>query len=96
MTPPPRPIGRKAVALRYDRGRGRAPRVVAKGDRLLADRIIEIARTHGIHIHEDPDLVAALAALDVGREIPAALYHAVAELLAFVYRLNQHAPRAGD
>jgi flagellar biosynthesis protein len=76
------------VALRYDRGKDRAPRVVAKGERLLAERIIEIARAHGIHIHEDPDLVAVLATLDINREIPEALYHAVAEVLAFVYRLN--------
>jgi FlhB-like protein len=84
-----RPGVRKAVALRYERGADRAPRVVAKGDRLLADRIVEIARAHRIHVHEDPDLVAALATLDVDREIPESLYYAVAEVLAFVYQLNQ-------
>lgn len=89
MSDPGRPVVPKAVALRYDQGKDRAPRVVAKGERLLAERIIEIARSHGIHIHEDPDLVAVLATLDINREIPESLYYTVAEVLAFVYRLNQ-------
>jgi flagellar biosynthesis protein len=89
VSDPPRPASPKAVALRYDRGKDKAPRIVAKGDRLLAERIVEIARAHGIHIHEDPDLVAVLATLDIDREIPESLYYAVAEVLAFVYRLNQ-------
>jgi flagellar biosynthesis protein len=89
MSDPRRPAVRKAVALRYERGTDKAPRVVAKGDRLLADRIVEIARVHRIHVHEDPDLVAALATLEVDREIPESLYYAVAEVLAFVYHLNQ-------
>jgi flagellar biosynthesis protein len=89
MSDPSRPAVRKAVALRYERGTDKAPRLVAKGDRLLADRIVEIARAHQIHVHEDPDLVAALATLDVDREIPESLYYAVAEVLAFVYHLNQ-------
>jgi len=82
---------RRAVALRYETGRDAAPRVVAKGAGLLAERIIEIARKHGVHIHEDPDLVAVLAKLDVDVEIPEELYRAVAEVLAFVYRLNHKA-----
>lgn len=90
MSERPRSIGQKAVALRYDRGRGKAPRVVAKGERLLAERIIEIAKAHNIHIHQDPDLVAVLATLDIDREIPESLYYAVAEVLAFVYHLNQN------
>ncbi|GMV93415.1 MAG: hypothetical protein AMXMBFR82_31930 [Candidatus Hydrogenedentota bacterium] len=84
----PKP-GRKAVALRYDAQEDSAPRVVAKGNRLLAERIIEIARENEIPIHEDPDLVAVLSKLDVDREIPELLYKAVAEVLAYVYRLNQ-------
>ncbi len=84
----PKPA-RKAVALRYDAQEDSAPRVVAKGNRLLAERIIEIARENEIPIHEDPDLVAVLSKLDVDREIPELLYKAVAEVLAYVYRLNQ-------
>lgn len=87
--------GRKAVALRYDAQEDRAPRVVAKGNRLLAERIIEIAQENEIPIHEDPDLVAVLAKLDIEREIPEALYRAVAEVLAYVYRLNQSFKREG-
>ena len=89
MNDPRRPAVRKAVALRYERGKDKAPRVVAKGDRLLAERIVEIARAHHVHIHEDPGLVAALATLDIDREIPESLYYAVAEVLVFVYHLNR-------
>ena len=81
-------IKRKAVALRYNAESDAAPRVIAKGDRLLAERIIEIATENGVPIHEDPDLVSLLAALDIDREIPDALYRAVAEVLAFVYTVN--------
>jgi FlhB-like protein len=79
----------KAVALRYDAQRDAAPRIVAKGAGLLAERIIEIAREHGVHIQHDPDLVGLLAKIDVNASIPEDLYRAVAEVLAFVYRLNQ-------
>lgn len=96
MSDQPRPSVRKAVALRYERGKGRAPRIVAKGERLRAERIIAVAKTHNIHIHEDPDLVAVLATLDVNREIPESLYHAVAEILAFVYHLNQTMAAGGS
>ncbi|MDZ4857351.1 MAG: EscU/YscU/HrcU family type III secretion system export apparatus switch protein [Candidatus Hydrogenedentes bacterium] len=82
-------IARKAVALHYDTESDAAPRVVAKGNRLLAERIIEIAKQNDIPIHEDPDLVAILSVLDLDREIPDALYRAVAEVLAFVYTVNQ-------
>ena len=82
----PRP---KAVALSYDRDSARAPRISAKGAGYLAERIIEIAKEHGIGIYEDPDLVEVLSKLDLNHEIPESLYRAVAEVLAFVYRLNQ-------
>ncbi len=80
---------RKAAAIRYDAEQHAAPRIVAKGAGLLAERIIEVARANGAYVHEDPDLVAVLSRLDVDTEIPEALYRAVAEILAFVYRLNQ-------
>lgn len=86
---------RKAVALRYDAERDRAPKVVAKGAGYIADQIIALAKEHDIHIHEDPDLVTVLAKLDLDTEIPEELYRAIAEVLAFVYRLNQRmAPAA--
>jgi flagellar biosynthesis protein len=63
--------------------------VVAKGQRLVAERIIALAREHGVHVHEDPDLVAVLSVLDLNVPVPEELYHAVAEVLAFVYHLNR-------
>ncbi len=80
---------RKAVALKYEPGKNNAPRVTAKGKGLLAERIIEIAGEQGIPISEDPDLVGALIQLDFDEEIPPELYKAVAEILAFAYRLNR-------
>lgn len=88
MSPPDDPR-RRAVALRYDATSDSAPRVVAQGAGFLADRILEIARQHGVHVHSDPDLVALLSKLDPRQPIPESLYRAVAEVLAFVYRLNQ-------
>lgn len=87
-----RHIGKRAVALRYDQSSEAAPRVVAKGERLTAEKIIALAEEHGVHVHEDPDLVAVLSKLDVNAEIPEELYRAVAEVLAFVYRLNSRIP----
>jgi flagellar biosynthesis protein len=82
-------IRKKAVALRYDAQQDMAPRVVAKGSGILAERIIEVAKEHGIQLHEDPDLVAVLSKLDLDAMIPENLYRAVAEVLAFVYRMNK-------
>ena len=79
----------KAVALRYDAADEPAPRVIAKGAGLTAERIIEVARQHNIHVHNDPGLVNVLSKLDVDTVIPEGLYVAVAEVLAFVYRLNE-------
>ena len=81
----------QAVAMRYKMDADAAPRVVAKGSGLLAQRIIDCARQHGVPLREDPDLVAALARLDINAEIPERLYLAMAEVLAFVYRLNAKA-----
>ena len=78
----------KAVALRYEPIRFNAPKVVAKGQGKVAERIISLARQEGIPIKEDPDLVAALCTLDWYEEIPEQFYRAVAEVLAFAYMLN--------
>jgi flagellar biosynthesis protein FlhB len=81
---------RFAVALKYDADRNAAPRVVAKGARLMARKIRETARAAGVPIIEDPPLARALyRACEVGAEVPLALYKAVAELLAFVYRTRE-------
>lgn len=79
-----------AVALRYDERSMAAPRVVAKGTDLVAQRIRELAREHRVEVVESPALARSLYRhADLGREIPAGLYTAVAELLAWVYQLRR-------
>ena len=78
-----------AVVLRYEKGRMQAPQVVAKGQRLIAERIKEVAREHGVPVVENKPLAQALfKSVEIGQEIPVSLYQAVAEVLAFVYRLK--------
>jgi len=76
-----------AVALKYAPGDS-APRVVAKGRGLIAAEIIARARAQGVYVHESPELVGLLAQLDLDSHIPPALYVAVAELLGWLYRLE--------
>ena len=78
----------KAVALKYEKEKDMAPRVVAKGRGFVAQKMIETARAHRVPLHEDKNLVEVLEALDLETEIPPELYRAVAEVLAFIYRLN--------
>ena len=80
---------KKAVAIRYNQDDIGAPKVVATGSGTVAEKIVELAREAGIHIQEDPDLVELLAKVDIGKEIPIELYQTVAEVLAFVYRMNK-------
>jgi flagellar biosynthetic protein FlhB len=81
-----------AVALQYERGLMNAPRVVAKGADLLAMQIRRIAERHGVPVLERKPLARALyLAVDVDQEIPAEFYHAIAEILAYIYRLNRAA-----
>jgi flagellar biosynthesis protein len=75
-----------AVALHYDRTG--APRVVAKGKGTLGEKIIEVARANNIPIEENEVLAGALSNVELGEEIPAELYKAVAEVLIFVLRLS--------
>jgi flagellar biosynthesis protein len=82
----------KAVALKYDPDKANAPKVVAKGRGEVAQKIIEIAKVHSLPLYEDKNLVSILEALEVESEIPPELYRAVAEVLAFIYRLNRKIP----
>ena len=82
----------KAVALKYDQEKANAPKVVAKGRGEVAEKIIEIAKAHNLPLYEDKNLVSILEALEVESEIPPELYRAVAEVLAFIYRLNRKTP----
>ncbi|MBI3762769.1 MAG: EscU/YscU/HrcU family type III secretion system export apparatus switch protein [Chloroflexi bacterium] len=88
---PPRP---RAVALGYDLAKDDAPRVLASGGGLIADKIIALARDNGIPIHEDPALAAALATVDLDAAIPPELYAVVAEVLAYVYRVSGRTRRS--
>ena len=78
----------KAVALKYDGKKDKAPRVIAKGRGNIAEKIIDIAKENDVPLYEDKNLIQILEALDLETEIPPELYRAVAEVLAFIYRLN--------
>ena len=87
QAPKPDPA-REAIALAY-RQTDAAPRVVAKGKGLVAEQIIAKAKEHGVYVHESPELVALLTQVDIDEHIPPQLYMAVAELLAWLYRIEQ-------
>ena|SRR5690606_5327407 len=77
-----------AVALAYAPGDA-APKVVAKGKGLIAEEIINRAKSHGVYVHESPELVTLLLQVDLDEHIPPQLYVAVAELLAWLYRVEE-------
>jgi flagellar biosynthesis protein len=79
-----------AIALNYD-GEN-APRLTAKGQEELAQRMVELAREHDVPLHQDPQLAALLAQIPLGDEIPEALYRAVAEVIAFAYMISGKRP----
>jgi flagellar biosynthesis protein len=79
----------KAAAVRYDQERDSAPVVTAKGEGLVARRIVELAGAADIPIVEDAALVSALLSLELGQEIPVELYESVARVLAWLYKLEK-------
>ena len=79
----------KAIALKYDSEKDKAPKIVAKGMRKMAKRIIDVANEAGVDIKEDKDLAEMLIKLELYEEVPPELYMAIAEILAFVYSLNR-------
>jgi flagellar biosynthesis protein len=80
---------KKAVALRYERYRDSAPKVVAKGKGVIAEKIIEVAKQHGVYLKEDPTLVEVLSGLELYEEIPEELYKVVAEIFVLIYQAKQ-------
>ena len=93
--PPPLPAApasaaerASAVAMRYD-PKDAAPRVIAKGYGDIADTIIRTAKEHGLYVHESPELVNLLMQVDLDAQIPPQLYVAIAELLAWIYALEE-------
>ena len=91
MAKPANDAQKSAVALAYTQTDA-APRVVAKGRGLIAEQIITRAREHGVYVHESPELVSLLLQVDLDQRIPPQLYIAVAELLAWIYRLESGQP----
>jgi flagellar biosynthesis protein len=80
---------RSAAALAYDAPEGDgAPRVVAKGYGLVAEMIVQRAKEAGLYVHEAPEMVSLLMRVDLDEKIPPQLYQAVAELLAWLHRLE--------
>lgn len=89
MTPPDdraRDADRRAVALRH--AGGEVPRVIGQARAWMAERMIEVAHRHGVAVREDKDLAVLLSRCEIGDEIPAALYSAVANVLVWLYRCN--------
>jgi flagellar biosynthesis protein len=86
---------RSAAALAYDgKGADSAPRVIAKGYGLVADMIVQRAQEAGLYVHRAPEMVSLLMQVDLDSRIPPELYKAVAELLAWLYKLESGAADA--
>ncbi len=87
---------RSAVALGYEIGKDNAPKVLAKGEGFIAEKIIQIAIDEGIEIREDADLVQILKAVDIESEIPLEAFTAVAEIISYIYNINSNPTLATD
>lgn len=81
--------GKQAVALIFNEEQDRAPRVAAKGAGYVAEQILAAAKKHAIPIYQNKTLSSMLMAVELDREIPPELYKAVAEILAYIYRIDQ-------
>jgi len=79
----------KAAALRYDTSKENAPRMVAKGEGKVAENIIKIAELHNLPIQKDEDLIELLSKVELDKEVPEALYRAVAEVFSFIYKASK-------
>lgn len=86
-----RPMQKEAVAIRYDRGKEDAPRVIAKGKGFVAEQLLAIAKKHAVPVYQNQSVAQLLMAVELDREIPPELYQAVANVLAYVYRLEGRA-----
>ncbi|WP_042199146.1 EscU/YscU/HrcU family type III secretion system export apparatus switch protein [Paenibacillus camerounensis] len=85
------PRMKKAVALKYNPGQSDAPVVVAKGQGVIADTILQKAKESGVAVQEDAALVEVLSKLDLDQQIPSELYNLVAEILSYVYQSDRQA-----
>ncbi|MGB3601440.1 MAG: EscU/YscU/HrcU family type III secretion system export apparatus switch protein [Marinomonas sp.] len=82
---------KKAVALKYDYSL--TPTIAAKGSGYLAERIMAVAKENDVVLHQSPELVEMLSTLELGEEIPEALYLAVAEIIAFAHNIKNNCPQ---
>ena len=80
---------KKAISLHYEPHTHEAPIVTAKGQGIIAEKIIEIAKKYNIPIKDDPDLVEILSQLELEEQVPPAVYQVVAEIFSFIYHLNK-------
>ena len=80
---------KKAAALRYDKEKESAPRVIAKGKGKSAENIIKVAELHNLPIKKDEDLIELLSNVEIDKEVPEALYKAVAEVFSFIYKATK-------
>lgn len=80
---------KKAAAISYDAEKDAAPKVLASGRGLVAEKILETARAAGIPIQEDPALAEILSNIDPGMEVPPETYKAIAEILVFLYKMDK-------
>lgn len=80
---------KQAVALKYNAQKDQAPRVVAKGKGHTAEHILEAAQKNSVPVYQNKTLVNMLMALDIDREIPPELYKAIAEVMAYVYKMDK-------
>lgn len=78
----------KAIALKYDKDKDNAPKIIANGTRYLAEEILNIAQKHNIPVKKDEDMVMLLDQIEVNREIPPNMYKAVAEIFSFIYNIT--------
>ena len=79
---------KKAAALKYDKSKDRAPKVIAKGKGQSAENIIKIAELHNLPIKKDEDLIELLSKVELNKEVPEKLYRAVAEVFSFIYKVT--------
>jgi flagellar biosynthesis protein len=80
---------KKAAALSYQHGQDAAPKLSAKGKGVIAEKIIALAQEHHIPLHQDADLVEILDKVELEQEIPLEVYAVVAEIFAYIYKVNQ-------
>ena len=85
---------KQAVAIRYNADKDRAPKVTAKGKGVAADKILQLGKQHSIPVYQNKTLTSMLMAIEIDHEVPPELYSAVAEVLAYIYRIDQRVAKS--